>query len=83
MKAFFKEIRAGDLEAVRSRLEANSTLVDATATAPPRKDDGQSPLQVAIKSGQFDIAHVLIDRGANVNFIGVIGTQHLARAGPT
>ena len=65
----FKEIRAGNIDAVRSRLDANPALIGATATAPPRKDDGQSPLQVAIKSGQFEIAHELLDRGADVNFM--------------
>lgn len=69
MKVFFKEIRAGNLGAVRSRLDANPALIGATATAPPKKDDGQSPLQVAIKSGQFEIAHELLDRGADVNFM--------------
>lgn len=69
MKALFREIRAGDIEAVRSRLEANPSLVAAIAKAPPKKDDGQPPLQVAIKGAHFDIAHELLHRGADVNFI--------------
>ena len=69
MKVLFTEIRNGKLEAVRARLDAQPELVAATATSPPKKDDGQAPLQVAIKSGQFDIAQLLIDRGADVNFI--------------
>jgi ankyrin repeat protein len=69
MKALFKEIRDGDIDAVRSRLDANPALIAATATAPPKKDDGQSPLQVAIKSGHFDIAHLLLQEGADVDFI--------------
>ena len=68
MKALFKEIRAGAVDAVTARLNADPTLVNAKATAPPKKDDGQSALQVAIKSGQFDVARLLIDRGADVNF---------------
>ncbi len=42
-----------------------------TAKAPPKKDDGQSPLQVAIKSGagtRFAVANLLLDRGADVTF---------------
>lgn len=69
MKVLFTDIRHGDLKAVRARLDAQPELVAATATAPPKKDDGQSPLQVAIKSGQFEIAQLLIDRGADVDFM--------------
>jgi ankyrin repeat protein len=69
MKVLFSDIRRGDVGAVLARLDAQPELVTATAAAPPRKDDGQSTLQVAIKSGQFEIAHLLIDRGADVNFI--------------
>jgi ankyrin repeat protein len=69
VKAFFKEIRHGEIEAVRSRLDASPALIAATAKAPPKKDDGQSPLQVAIKTGHFDIAHLLLERGADVDFM--------------
>ena len=69
MKVLFTDIRHGDLKAVRARLDAQPEFVAATATAPPKKDDGQSPLQVAIKSGQFEIAQLLIDRGADVDFM--------------
>ena len=44
-------------------------LVNAPATSPPKKNDGQSPLQIALKWGQFTIADLLIERGADVNFI--------------
>ncbi|HEY3546355.1 MAG TPA: hypothetical protein VGK17_09710 [Propionicimonas sp.] len=69
MKALFKEIRYGDLAAVRARLDVNPALVHATAKSPPKKDDGQSTLQVAIKSANFPIATLLLDRGADVNFM--------------
>lgn len=36
---------------------------------PPKKDDGQSGLQVAFKTGNFEVAKLLIDKGANVNFM--------------
>jgi len=71
VKAFFKEIRSGDISAIRSRLDADPRLVAATATARPKKDDGQSPLQIAIKSGHFEIAHLLVDCGADVDFMEV------------
>jgi len=69
MKALFKAIRASDLSAVKRLIEPDPGLVHCTARKPPKKDDGQSPLQVAFKSGQFDIADYLIDRGADVQFI--------------
>jgi ankyrin repeat protein len=37
--------------------------------APPKKDDGQSGLQVSFKTGNFEVAKLLIDKGANVNFM--------------
>jgi ankyrin repeat protein len=43
--------------------------VNASASAPPKKDDGQSPLQIAFKTGNFEIANHLIDLGANVHFM--------------
>lgn len=36
-------------------------LVNCVAKQPPKKDDGQSSLQVALKTGAFDIADYLID----------------------
>jgi ankyrin repeat protein len=69
VKAFFAEIRKGDADAVRARLDTDPSLIAARAKAPPKKDDGQSPLQVAIKSAQFEIAELLLERGADVNFI--------------
>ena len=69
MKVLFREIRDGDATAVAARLDANPALVDAIAKAPPAKDDGQSTLQVAIKAGRFEVAHVLLDRGAAVDFM--------------
>ena len=69
MKQLFREIRAGDVDAVSTRLRERPALVGAIASAPPRKDDGQSTLQVAVKSGQFAVAHLLLDRGADVNFV--------------
>lgn len=71
MKALFLDIRAGRLDAVLVRLDKKPDLIACTAAAPPKKDDGQSPLQVAIKSGasnRFAVANLLLDRGADVNF---------------
>jgi ankyrin repeat protein len=71
MKALFQAIRQSDRAKVEKLLDADPSLVRSTAKAPPKKDDGQSPLQVAFKAGQFDIADLLIDREADVNFTEV------------
>jgi len=75
VKVLFKEIRHGDIAAVTARLDAKPELVHATATAPPKKDDGQSTLQVAIKSSNFPIAHLLLERGADVDFVEASGVN--------
>ncbi len=69
MKKLFLAIRHDDIETVRTLLHRNPGLVACTAKAPPKKDAGQSPLQVACKTGAIDIAHLLLDCGADVNFI--------------
>ncbi|MEI7683680.1 MAG: ankyrin repeat domain-containing protein [Planctomycetota bacterium] len=62
----FRAIRDGDLGTVQEMVAANKELVNVCRSAPPKKDDGQSPLQVAFKTGQVAIAAYLIDQGANV-----------------
>lgn len=48
---------------------ANHELVNSCKQAPPKKDDGQSPLQLSLKTGQFAIAECLMIQGANANFV--------------
>ena len=69
MKKLFAAIRASDLEMVRQIIEKKPELVNCVAKKPPKKDDGQSPLQVALKTGNTAIANYLLDMGADVNFI--------------
>ena len=69
MKKLFTAIRASDLETVRQIIEKKPELVNCVAKKPPKKDDGQSPLQVALKTGNTAIANYLLDMGADVNFI--------------
>ena len=56
-------IRRGNLEAVAAILDKKPELISCLAKAPPKKDDGQSPLMVAIKSDNLEVAHLLLDRG--------------------
>ena len=69
MKKLFTAIRASDLEMVREIIEKKPELVNCVAKKPPKKDDGQSPLQVALKTGNTAIVNYLLDMGADVNFI--------------
>ena len=69
MKKLFTAIHKGDLAAVQKLLDKDPALIACTARKPPKNDDGQSPLQVALKSGQLEIAAFLLDRGADVNFM--------------
>ncbi len=69
MKKLFKAIRSKDFEQVKEIINNKPDLVNCVAKQPPKKDDGQSPLQVALKTGAFDIADYLIDMGADLNFI--------------
>ncbi len=69
MKKLFKAIRHYDLEEVKKILDSNPDAICSVAVPPPKKDIGQSPLQVAIKISAFDIAEYLIEQGADVNFM--------------
>lgn len=69
MKTLFLAIRHNDLHKVKNIIDINPELVHCTAKQPPKKDDGQSPLQVALKTGHFAIADYLLDMGADPNFM--------------
>lgn len=75
MRALFKAIRSSDLAKVQSLVEADASVVRCIGRQPPKKDNGQSPLQVAFKTGNFDIADLLIDAGAEANFIEAEGAN--------
>lgn len=69
MKKLFVAIRQGNMDTVKTLLQKKPELISCTAKQPPKKDHGQSPLQVAIKSGNFEIAEYLLDCNADVNFM--------------
>lgn len=69
MKKLFKAIRQENLEEVKTIIEKNPEAVNKVAVPPPKKDNGQSPLQVALKAGALEIADYLIENGADVNFM--------------
>lgn len=70
MNKLFKDIRHGDIEAVRAAISKNVTIVNEVYNAKtPKKDIGQSPLQVAIKCGEFEIIEFLLEKGADSDFM--------------
>ena len=79
MKKLFTAIRASNLEMVRQVIEKKPALVNCVAKQPPKKDDGQSPLQVALKTGNIAIANYLLDMGADVNALDSYGNSGMNR----
>ena len=70
MNKLFKDIRHSDIEAVRAAISKNINVVNEVYNAKaPKKDIGQSPLQVAIKCGEFEIIELLLENGADSDFI--------------
>lgn len=69
MKKTFQAVRKGDVEAVKRILEKNPDEIHAVAKQPPKKDDGQSLLQVALKTGNIAVVHLLLDHHADVHFM--------------
>lgn len=73
MKKFITAIRKRDMNTVRELLEQNPSLANYVAKQPPKMDDGQSALQIAVKTRNFEAANLLMDYGADVNFMEAEG----------
>ena len=69
IQAFIKAIREHQNIVVKRMLSDLPDLVSAKAKSPPKKNDGQSPLQIAFKAGNFEAAATLLEYGADPNFI--------------
>ena len=69
MQELFKAIRMSDLEIVKERIEKNPDLVNEVATG-TFDIEGKSPLQFAITRSEIEIARYLLEKGADVNFVG-------------
>ena len=55
IKIFFKAVADGDINKVVELLNSKSEYLSICNVAPPKKDDGQSGLQIAFKTGNFEI----------------------------
>lgn len=69
MKKLFIMIRQGNLNEVKRIIERKPDEVNCVSGSSPKKDHGQSPLQIAFKTGNFEIAGYLINHGADINFM--------------
>jgi len=69
IKEFLKLIRANDVAEARNALGKNPELAHATCSPPPKKYEGQTLLQIAVRNGVPEIVDALIDAGADVNYI--------------
>ena len=79
MKKLFTAIRKCDYETVKALLDKSPELISCISVGAPKKDEGQSPLQVALKASSTEIVELLLERGADVNFIET-ETDNLWRA---
>lgn len=70
MNKLFKDIRQGNIDSVKAIIEKKPEAVNEIFTGTkPKKDIGQSPLEVAIKCGAFEIVDYLLDHGADPDFV--------------
>ncbi len=69
MKKLFTAIQKNDLETVRDLLDNDPELISCTLKGTPKKYDGQSPLQVALKASSSDMIKLLLTYKPDVNFI--------------
>ncbi|MFB9080004.1 ankyrin repeat domain-containing protein [Flavobacterium procerum] len=75
MKALFTAIRERDTEKITELITKKPDLVNCIAKQPPKKDDGQSPLQIAFKTNNFWAVKYFLENGADVNFIDAISVN--------
>ena len=69
MKKLFTAIRKSDIDLVKKILEGSPEMIFCVSVGAPKKDIGQSPLQVALKASSAEIVNYLLDVGADVNFM--------------
>ncbi len=69
IRIFFRAVTEGDAGKVAELIASDKAYLTVCSFAPPKKNDGQSGLQVAFKTGSFEIAGLLIEKGADVNFM--------------
>ena len=76
MQKTFKAVKNGDINALTQILQAHPDEIHAVVNITPKSVDGQSLLQVALKSGNLDVADLLLDYHADVNFMEADGCRN-------
>ena len=69
MKKLFTAITKNDVQTVRTLLNKSPDLIHCVSKAPPKKHDGQSPLQVALKTARTEMIELLLTYHPDVNFM--------------
>ena len=69
MKRLFTAIQKNDIETVKALLDKSPELISCTLKGTPKKYDGQSPLQVALKDSNTEMIELLLEYHPDVNFI--------------
>lgn len=69
MQKLFVLLRQGNIDEVKRIITNKPELLSSVSGPKPKKDHGQSLLQVAFKAGKLDIAEYLIEAGIDVNFM--------------
>lgn len=67
MKKLFDAINKGDIDTVRVIIDQNKTLLCSREKGWRKRDEGETPLRIAIKNCRYDIVRFLINAGADVN----------------
>ena len=69
MKKLFTAIQKNDIATVKALLDKSPELISCTLKGTPKKYDGQSPLQVALKDSSTEMIELLLEYHPDVNFI--------------
>lgn len=69
MQKLFTLLRQGNINEITCLISDKPELINSVSGPKPKKDHGQSLLQVALKTGHNEIAEYLIDAGIDVNFM--------------
>ena len=69
MKKLFTAIQKNDIATVKALLDKSPELISCTLKGTPKKYDGQSPLQVALKDSSTEMIELLLEYHPDVSFI--------------
>ena len=69
MKKLFTEIQKNDIATVKALIDKSPELISCTLKGAPKKYDGQSTLQVALKDSSNEMTEFLLTYHPDVNFI--------------